>query len=122
MTTAVMASPRFLTMQQAAMVLSVSPRTVARWIKCGTIAIAATPGRTVRIPTAELARLAGEDTDDFSVLTLIPPSDPQFQPFDAAGWPQNAEEDQARRLIAEHGLARYEGWCNEADAAIEALS
>lgn len=45
-----------------------------------------------------------------------------YRQFDAADWPENAAADQARRLIAAHGLERYVAWCNEADAAIAELS
>ena len=50
--------PSFVTTAEAAEILGVSPRTIRRRIQDGSLRKAPLSGRAVRIPTAELSRLA----------------------------------------------------------------
>jgi len=53
----------FLTVDQVAARLQVSPRTVHRWVSEGTLRRAELPGRALRIPASELQRMVGGNTE-----------------------------------------------------------
>jgi excisionase family DNA binding protein len=60
---------RFLTVPEVAAILGVSEKTVQRRLRAGLLRQAPLGGRIVRVPAAELARLAGTETPQKNLNT-----------------------------------------------------